>query len=292
MWDALYGLLKSLGAGGREISEASRKTVETLLVEALLGSTENDDSLRVAASRCYGALCRYIPRADAKAFMAATVFPKSGDLHDVPWFKFHGMLVGITSVVSEDLSLITEFDYTPTLLNFVIKGLGDDKPQVAEVAVQCAGKVLLAAAKDVDGSPVVSEDDNMKLVKSLVDVTKPENPRTDARRMAVMVIKNVAKANHKMVAPHLKFIIPTMMLCVRDRIIPIKLASERALLHLFQMKPEEDPTKNVVLSGYLKTLDGQAGRSIGDYARRVLSKIAEKESDDEDEDAEGGAGDE
>jgi hypothetical protein len=88
----------------------------------------------------------------------------------------------------------------------------------------------------------------------------------------------------QMISPYLKLIIPTMMLCVRDRIIPIKLAAERALVHLFQMQQEEDPANNAVLQTYLKSLDGPTGRSIGDYARRVLSKIAEKESDDEEDD--------
>ena len=69
------------------------------------------------------------------------------------------------------------------------------------------------------------------------------------------------------------------MLCVRDRVIPIKLASERALVYIFMIKngaPQGD-----VLSKYMASLDSGTSRSIGDYVRRVLTKIGEKESDDE-----------
>jgi hypothetical protein len=68
------------------------------------------------------------------------------------------------------------------------------------------------------------------------------------------------------------------MVCVRDRTIPIKLAAERALLYAFQIKKHTN-----VLDTYLKTLDSAQARSIGDYARRVLSKIGERDSDEDDE---------
>ena len=83
-------------------------------------------------------------------------------------------------------------------------------------------------------------------------------------------------------------VVPTLMLCVRDRVIPVKLASERALVHFLCIKTDES-----VLSKYLATLDNTQSRSVGDYARRVLSKIAEAESevdegdDDNDEQEEG-----
>jgi hypothetical protein len=197
MWDGLHGLLKCLGSGGREINEASRKIVETLVVEALLNSSENDDSLRVSASKCFGALAKYVPRADAKIILSTSVFAKSVNADDIPWFKFHGVLRGVSSLVSEDLSLISEFGFTPNLLTYLAKGLADEKPQVSEVAVQCSGKILLANAKAAEGETLIDEEDKVKIVSSLVGVAKPENPRIDARRMAVKVIKNTAKANYK-----------------------------------------------------------------------------------------------
>lgn len=69
------------------------------------------------------------------------------------------------------------------------------------------------------------------------------------------------------------------MQSVRDRTIPIKLAAERALVFLLQI-----PAGASLFENHLKLFEGPSARSIGDYARRVLTKIAERDSDHEDED--------
>ena len=74
------------------------------------------------------------------------------------------------------------------------------------------------------------------------------------------------------------------MIHVRDRTIPVKLAAERALVHVLQIDSHNE--KNSILDQYLKSLastsEASTAKSIGDYARRVLVKIASKESDAED----------
>jgi hypothetical protein len=76
----------------------------------------------------------------------------------------------------------------------------------------------------------------------------------------------------------MSIIVPALMLCVRDRVIPIKLASERAMMYILGMK---SGAESEILKAYLGTLEGNAGRSIGDYARRVLSKLGENDSDED-----------
>jgi hypothetical protein len=70
--------------------------------------------------------------------------------------------------------------------------------------------------------------------------------------------------------------IPALMACVRDRTIPVKLAAERALVHVLKLNTSDELVKE-----YVKTLGPSASRSVSDYVRRVLCKIAGNESDDE-----------
>ena len=65
------------------------------------------------------------------------------------------------------------------------------------------------------------------------------------------------------------------MACVRERTIPVKLAAERALVHVLKLDVSED-----ILTDYVKTL-GSNSRSVTDYVKRVLVKIASNESDEE-----------
>jgi hypothetical protein len=74
----------------------------------------------------------------------------------------------------------------------------------------------------------------------------------------------------------LEKIIPALMSCVRDRVIPVKLAAERALVHVLKLN-----TSDAIIKGYVKTLGPSASRSVSDYVRRVLTKIASNESDEE-----------
>jgi hypothetical protein len=64
------------------------------------------------------------------------------------------------------------------------------------------------------------------------------------------------------------------MISVRERTIPVKLAAERALVYVLQIKNGTE-----ILDKYLKTLDPSSARSTSDYARRVLTKISSRDSD-------------
>jgi hypothetical protein len=115
------------------------------------------------------------------------------------------------------------------------------------------------------------------ILDKLIEISQPSSPLADARRLAILVLKNTAKNNYAIIKPQLSSLVPALMLSVRDRTIPIKLAADRAMVYALQLKNGDTS----VLDPYLKTLDAQLARSIGDYARRVLSKIAERDSDEE-----------
>ena len=72
--------------------------------------------------------------------------------------------------------------------------------------------------------------------------------------------------------PYLDKLIPPMMVCVRDRNIPVKLTAERALMYCFQLNAGEH-----VYEKYLSTVDATTQKQISDYHRRVLTKLAYQE---------------
>ncbi|KAI9492587.1 hypothetical protein BDB00DRAFT_827253 [Zychaea mexicana] len=63
-----------------------------------------------------------------------------------------------------------------------------------------------------------------------------------------------------------------MMVCVRDRNIPVKLTAERALVYTLQLNAAEH-----IYEAYLKSVDATTQKQISDYHRRVLSKLAHQE---------------
>ncbi|KAI9338101.1 armadillo-type protein [Zopfochytrium polystomum] len=273
MWDALFDLLNSLGSGGRAISDASKKTVETLVLEAALKSGENDDAIRQASAKCLGALLKSVPVDEARSAVISKLLKPEEPNN---WCRQHGAALSLKYVVALAPG-VADAKATPAIVSFLVAGLRHDKPQIIEACVPPAGKLLEAA-------PVAAAD-VAQLVSALVQVSKPEMMQPDASRMAVIAIKNVAKTRHEIVAPHLNAIVPTMMACVRGRVIPVKLAAERALVHLFCLRsPTSGGGGGDVLTQYLTPLDTASARTVGDYARKVLSKLAEADTDVEEGD--------
>ncbi|KAI8841708.1 armadillo-type protein [Chytridium lagenaria] len=274
MWDALLGLLKSLG-NGRDISDVSKSAVEGLVVEGVLGGGENDDIIRDAASRCFGALCKYLTRDEARAILNFHLFGKTAD--SSVWTRLHGMILVIKAVMRESPLLLHFISFTPNVVALIQKCLDDEKAQITEAAVQSASVFL-------QHEEYLADDNVPTLMAGLINLAKPGDSRVDGRRMAVKVIKKMAKHNHKLISPLLSTIVPVLMLCVRDRVIPIKLAAERALIYVFQLSVLGRVRRRLYFRNYVKGLDPPTARKHGDYARRVLTKLAEKDSADEGED--------
>ncbi|KAJ3329947.1 translational activator of GCN4 [Blyttiomyces sp. JEL0837] len=241
------GIRTAEDRGGRDINDASKKAVETLCIESTLASGENDDGIRISSSKSFGALCGYLKPEESAAVLSNQIFKVA---QDIPWYKFHGVVLCLLAVLNERPSVLEDSTFLETTVKYVCDAMKHEKAQLTEAGVKAAEKLLLQLE--------LSENDRLSLLTELVAAAKPESSKTDARRMAVVAIKNVAKSKHS-------------------------LAAERALVHVFCMSTasESSVTKPEVLQQYLTKLDASSARSIGDYARRVLTKIGEKDSDDE-----------
>ena len=115
-----------------------------------------------------------------------------------------------------------------------------------------------------------------QLIPALVQASQP-GPSNDTRREALLVLKRLGK-QQALSMNHLEAIVPSVMSCVRDRTIPIKLAAERCLVHVLRIKQGHQ-----FLDKYLERLDNAQASNIGDYAKRVLVKLSSRDSDSEEE---------
>ncbi|KAI8616178.1 armadillo-type protein [Chytriomyces sp. MP71] len=277
MWGALLGLLN--GLEGKEITDASKKTIETILSESLFNTGENDDVVRKLAAKCLTVYCNYLSKDDAKTFISAKVLSKQAlDESTIAFTKRHGLMEAIYRILLKSpATIVSVSSFLTASISKVYEGFQSEKSSVLEASVNCANSLLLLASEEAFELDEAAKEN---LLKGLIDIAK-EGVQVDARRMSVLGIKNLAKKNYQFVAPHLFLLVPTLMLLVRERVIPIKLASERSLLHLLCISSQNnDPS---VLVKYTGGLDATSARNLNDYVKRVLSKLAEKESDDEGE---------
>jgi hypothetical protein len=152
---------------------------------------------------------------------------------------------------------------------------------VSENAVLAAGKYLLTPSSN-------KSFETCKLIFELLASVIPPGKPVDIRRLALVVIRTVSRQNNDLVRPHVSLLVPQIFASVRDMVIPVKLAAEAAFLAIFDVVEEESAVFDKYLAGPGATLPANTKRSLTDYFRRVVVRLAAQAR--ERKEAEGGAG--
>lgn len=142
------------------------------------------------------------------------------------------------------------------------------------------GKLLLS-------SPPKAFESIKKIFSTLATIIEPGNP-TDSRRLALVVVRTMGRAEQDMVRPHLPTLAPPTFASVRDPVIPVKLAAEAAFVELFSVADEENKVFEKFMAGPGSELPANTQRSMGDYFKRVAMRLGTQIR--ERREAEGGQG--
>lgn len=166
-------------------------------------------------------------------------------------------------------------------VDIIAKGIGHSLPVVSDNSVLAAGKYLLSDKTNK------TYDHTKPLFEALAPVIEPGNP-ADTRRLALVVLRTVARQHNELVRPHIPHLTPPVFASVRDPVIPVKLSAEAAFLAIFSVVDEESLVFDKYMAGPGKSLTAGQQRSMGDYFKRVALRLAGQAR--ERREAEGGAG--
>lgn len=148
------------------------------------------------------------------------------------------------------------------VVNFVVGCANSDNAYMSDNATIAIGKLLLLGVE------------SKELVDQLaMNAIAPKSSSPDTRRLSLVVIRTVAR--HKGIVD-LDIVVPSIFACVRDPIIPIKLAAEKAFLEVFDMVNGSAKFDAWFKNENLTTVTGTTivARSIGEYTKRVASRLA------------------
>src|SRR5688572_19367289 len=96
-----------------------------------------------------------------------------------------------------------------------------------------------------------------------------DDPSIDVRVTALHALKNLAKHNHVQVASSAASLVALALPRAKDRkVVRIKFAAERLLLHLLKIQEGPNFTKNTA-----KALDPVVAKDLSDFCTKVLSKL-------------------
>jgi len=228
MLAALYNVLKTVKEKGKKISPATCTIVEKTIL-SILKDHSADQKILLYAAQSFGSYCAITTEENASKLIkdAIDLFNNSDSIEDKS-----SSVLSLLNVSYNNQELITKFGYLDDVVDIVKESFENiDTVIVCDNAVKIAGQLLLN--KENDTSDLLD-----RIVPSFAVLLK-ERP-SECKRTALIVIKKIAKNDHASIHPYLDQLIPVIMTCVRDRNIPVKLSSERALIYLFDLKNGND----------------------------------------------------
>ncbi|KAI0526721.1 armadillo-type protein [Xylaria bambusicola] len=266
MLKALYEVVSKAGAN---MGESSRAAVLGLID---METDTKDTTMAVTYAKLLGALVRNVPSDVANGLIRNRIAPTHFNSSSV---------LALNAVFAESAQTLLESPAGEDLPELLCQGMSNKNLFVADNTILATGKYLLS-----DSSK--SFETTKPIFSTLAAIIGPGNP-SDSRRLALVVVRTVSRANMELVRPHLSVLAPPVFASVRDPVIPVKLAAEATFVELFSVVDEETSVfDRYMSSGGGSELPANTKRSMQDYFKRVAVRLGQQAR--ERREAEGGTG--
>ncbi|KAI1428707.1 armadillo-type protein [Xylaria sp. FL1777] len=265
MLKALYEVISKAGAS---MGEGSRAAVLGLID---METDTKDTAMVVTYAKLLGALVRNVPGDVANGLIRNRIAPTHFNSSSV---------LALNAVLVESAQTLLESPAGEDLPELLCQGMSNKNLFVADNTILATGKYLLSGSTK-------SFETTKPIFSTLAAIIGPGNP-SDSRRLALVVVRTVSRANMELVRPHLVVLAPPVFASVRDPVIPVKLAAEATFVELFGVVDEETAVFDRYMGGPGGELPANTKRSMQDYFKRVAVRLGQQAR--ERREAEGGQG--
>ncbi|KAF7131418.1 hypothetical protein CNMCM5793_004589 [Aspergillus hiratsukae] len=264
----MKALQEVVGKAGANMSEASKNAILALIDD---DASDQNDGVAITNAKLLGALVKVLPPSTASPLIKNRVLTSH---------MTHASILGLNALLIDSPSSLTE-NYAAETQSIICQGVSNKDPFIAENSVLAAGKFLL----------IEDESRNFETNKAIFEALAPciqAGVPPDVRRLTLVVLRTVSRLHPELTRPHLALLAPPIFGCVRDVIIPVKLAAEAAFLSLFSVVESESAVFDKYMAGPGAELPPGPKRSMSDYFKRVALRLASQAR--ERKEAEGGQG--
>ncbi|CCE64240.1 hypothetical protein TPHA_0H00300 [Tetrapisispora phaffii CBS 4417] len=281
----LKALLEVVDKASSKLNETSKKNIMDLIEEEVLSSNEK---LAVTYAKLIGSLSEILSTDEARNILKEKVLSSTFENETG---KF-GILT-LNSFLKDAPNHIFETGLVIEFVQFIVDAMNSSNVYFSENGLKAAGKIMLLngetkspTSKIESSTPFVLGEDNIKLLidELCKNMLKPNCNSSDCRRLSLVITRTLARFKYDdYVAPYFGELGKSVFSCLRDPVIPIKLAAEKAYLAVFKLVEEENmETFNAWYTTVSATgadlIDANGTtiqlRSIGDYTKRVSKRLA------------------
>ncbi|GMF12547.1 unnamed protein product [Phytophthora lilii] len=252
---------------GDKLSAAGRSTLESALEEMLESS---EDALRDGASKCLASCVTStasngdLESAQKQLLDYSLSNVAADDLQALTWQRRQSAAVFTALVLHKQSALLTAAVTAPLTVTLLALAQ-DEQTAVRNHALKAIGEVVKREE---------SIDNFAALVPVLVDGVTHKNK--DVIRGALRVVKLAAKRSPEQTREHLTALVPAVFQLIKSNNMAVKLPAERTLLYLLEVHSRPETQTEYLRSG------AADAKIIGEYARRVLSKLKADSGDESD----------
>ncbi|KAI9997295.1 hypothetical protein PInf_000735 [Phytophthora infestans] len=252
---------------GDKLSAAGRSTLESALEEMLESS---EDALRDGASKCLACCVAStanngdLETAQKQLLDYSLANMSADDLQAQPWQRRQSAAL-FTALVLHKHSALLSADVTAPLTTMLVALAQDEQTAVRNHALTAIGAVV-KRQEHVDNVTA--------LVPVLVEGVAHKNK--DVIRGALRVVKLAAKRSPEQTRQHLTALVPAVFQLIKSNNMVVKLPAERTLLYLLEVHSRPETQAEYLRSG------SADAKIIGEYTRRVLSKLKADSGDESD----------
>uniref|UniRef100_M4BR37 TOG domain-containing protein n=1 Tax=Hyaloperonospora arabidopsidis (strain Emoy2) TaxID=559515 RepID=M4BR37_HYAAE len=251
---------------GDKLSAAGRSTLENALEEMLESS---EDALRDGASKCLASCVATTASSDVEVAMRQLLDYSltnitEDDRQALSWQHRQSAAVFAASVLHKHAALLT-LDISASLTVTLLALAQDEHVAVRNHALKAIGAVT-KHSKHLESAAA--------LVPVLADGVKHKSK--DIIRGSLHVMKLAAKRSPEQLREHLPVLVPAVFQVIKSNNMAVKLPAERTLLYLLEVHSRPETQAEYLRSG------GADAKVIGEYTRRVLSKLKADSGDESD----------
>ncbi|KAI3404325.2 GCN1 [Candida oxycetoniae] len=256
----LQGMLAVVETKGELLNETSKTS--------LLSLVEDESIDSVSSAKLLGSLANVLTKDESQVLLQKRILNNQSKFSILAVNSF---LKYAPDLIKDNLSVV----------EFVINCSNSTDAYISDNATIAIGKILLSNDTGIgcdSGDGFALQEKIFKQLASLI--IQPNSSSPDTKRLALIIVRGVAHKN-KIPEEFLDLLVPSVFQSVRDPIIPIKLAAEKAYLDLFHIVDKGLEGFNKWFTGKeeIVTVMGNTivPRSIGDYTRRVAVRLANVE---------------
>jgi len=238
---------------------APKGEIVVTLREALLKCfTDAEDLVRAVAARCFGPFAALQTAEEQTALITSLISGPSD------WMTVQCGLLSVASIIEKTPKALST--NVETVKSAIARGTAPEAQiPVKQGVSKLIGVILLASTDETLITSLIA-----KLAEML------NEPSADVKVSVLITIKEVAKKSHATIVKQLPRLIPSILLMAKERkLVRVKFAGERALLHLLQYQKSD-----AILKKFSKVIEETAAKDLNDYCSRVLSQLGESDDDE------------